>query len=155
MTDDVIARAKAAQSVWNRSHAVEVDIVYGPNAVVDAYYAAPEIVDGLLAEVERQRAGREFERGMLVAGAAEIQDLGFKVEQLQAQQDEDRDEIHTLRRHLADEEAEVERLRGALDGLKAEWENAAEEEGGELGGPTAGAFYECAASIEAVLRGDQ
>lgn len=51
--------------------------------------------------------------------------------------------------------AEVERLRGALDGLKTEWENAAEEEGGELGGPTAGAFYECAASIEAVLRGDQ
>lgn len=52
---DVIALAKEAQSVWNRSHTVEIDIVYGPNAVADAYYAAPEIVDGLMAEVERLR----------------------------------------------------------------------------------------------------
>ena len=64
-------------------------------------------------------------------------------------------QLDLVRKQRNEARAKVERLRGALDGLKTEWENAAEEEGGELGGPTAGAFYECAASIEAVLRGDQ
>ena len=148
MSDDITSRARAAlegvTQPWRWSGGEDDD----PAVVfIDA---APRLMSELLAEVERLRAGREFERGMLVAGAAEIQDLGFKVEQLQAEQDEDRDEIHTLRRHLADDEAEIERLRGALDGLVARWENAP---GMDTTGY--GAFEECAADLRDVLRGDR
>lgn len=72
---------------------------------------------------------------------------------------ESRDEWRERARRVGERavraEAEVERLRGALGGLVAEWNVAAEDEGGDLGGPTADAFYSCADDIGAVLRGDQ
>lgn len=156
MTDDVTDRARAAlegvtDGPWevngfgniNRTPGGEHPPVAKAWRTPDAEFiaASRSLVPELLAEVERLRAGREVERRMLHAGAAEIQDLGFKVEQLQSEQDEDRDEIHTLRRHLADEEAEVGRLRGALQVIvdhSTQWVPAPLVE-----------------HLEAVLRGDQ
>ena len=75
----------------------------------------------IAAEVDRWYVPRPVTRSFWVSLRvdAERHELAEAAEQhyrqLQSEQDEDRDELHTLRRHLADEEGEVERLKGALD----------------------------------------
>lgn len=84
-TGDLIAEADDESRSYDEPHAE-----FGRDAQFIA--AARTLVPELLAEVERQRGGREVERGMLHSAAAEINRLA----------------------------SEVERLRGALDGLADE-----------------------------------
>lgn len=59
MSDDVSARARAALTTLGQSHSVEVNILHGPNAVLDAYYAASEIMAEQLVVIEHMSSAVE------------------------------------------------------------------------------------------------
>jgi hypothetical protein len=48
-----VKRARSALNILNKTHSIDMFVTYGLNATEDAYRAAPEVIGGLVAEVER------------------------------------------------------------------------------------------------------
>lgn len=57
MTPNLINRAKRYIELWDKTTCVEIEVLTGMTDAREAYYAAPDVVRELVAEVEQLQAG--------------------------------------------------------------------------------------------------
>jgi hypothetical protein len=78
MTPNLLNRAKAYIDLWDKTSCVEIEILTGMEDAREAYYAAPDMVRELVAEVERLSADRRLsgQANLLLARIVAAANLG-------------------------------------------------------------------------------
>lgn len=161
MTDDLIARATRSIGDAYRLQSMGATAFYPHNLMTELLAEVERLHswDGLMSLLDEHWPESIFPTLPDDSGrdpGPRIVSLLRWVEHLQGLQRDDRQNAINAIEERDQALAEVERLRGALDGLAEVWMVAYEDEGGDRGGgPTAYAYRDCADELRAVLRGDQ